>query len=704
MTTVASVTWPLVDDGALRGGFRALAGELRPRPGRFGDTIRLVALVLASVTISETFRIPEAALSAYIVLFVSRGERASTVKTAVGVGFTAILAIFVTILAFAVSLSEPMLRFPLIAIITFAAMFFSRISKLGPLGFAAGFIMAYGLTLGDEVLGLSLQSAEVSNTVGIGVPELLFIPPEEALLHFLLWLALAVAMPITLVVVGNLLTGRRPVVLLRATLATRLAACGDFCAGTPGAERALIAAAREGSAGPSALLALSHQSFPDYAGLIRETERLELALLAWRLIAAPDERQLALSPCVEGLRGAERMLRDVPGSASVSMIAPVATTPAARPLATEIARALDAIAHAQTSPAAMPGSGKHSEAGGLISAEALHNPDNVRFALKVTLAVMLCYVVQSLLSWPEIHTCVVTCFFVSLGTIGESVHKATLRVSGALIGGMLGIGTILLLMPYMVDLGDLLLPIAAVTLLAGWVACGSPRISYAGWQIGLAYYLTVLQGFGPTLDMQTARDRIIGIVLGNVIVGVVFLTVWPVALGSAVRRQVASAINQLAKLMRLDTITADNRFALQIGFGAATTSARGLMANTGSERAAHAPHSIDTNTVAALERVMVIVSVILNLQLDPIWTSAPTTVQQITLSYHKAIADWFERCAGWVRTGAGGQGLAEAIPPPPVLGDGPDVAVSAAWHRILYAELQTIMDQIVPSTYQRSER
>ncbi len=36
------------------------------------------------------------------------------------------------------SLSEPALRVPLIAVATFAAMFFSRISPLGPAGFAAG--------------------------------------------------------------------------------------------------------------------------------------------------------------------------------------------------------------------------------------------------------------------------------------------------------------------------------------------------------------------------------------------------------------------------------------------------------------------------------------------------------------------------------------------------------------------------------------
>ena len=141
----------------LGGSLRALLQELAPRPGRLGDTLRLVGLVLASVSISELFRLPDAAVSAYVVLLVSGGERSSTIRTALVAGIAVILAVLVTILVFMASLSEPALRVPLIALATFVAMFCSRISSLGAAGFTAGFIVAYGLTLGDQLLGLSLQ-------------------------------------------------------------------------------------------------------------------------------------------------------------------------------------------------------------------------------------------------------------------------------------------------------------------------------------------------------------------------------------------------------------------------------------------------------------------------------------------------------------------------------------------------------------------
>ena len=140
---------------------------------------------------------------------------------------------------------------------------------------------------------------------------------------------------------------------------------------------------------------------------------------------------------------------------------------------------------------------------------------------------MVCYFVMSMTDWPGIHTCIITCFFVALGTVGDTLHKATLRFVGCLIGAGLGLGAILLLMPLMTDLGHLLLLLAPVTLLAAWVGYGSERISYAGWQIGLAFYLVVLHGTGPTIDMDTARDRVIGILLGNIVIFVIFTTITP---------------------------------------------------------------------------------------------------------------------------------------------------------------------------------
>src|SRR6202048_2455813 len=93
------------------------------------------------------------------------------------------------------SLSEPALRPPLMAAMTFVAMFLSRTATPGPVFFVAGFIVAYGLTLGAQVLGLALQPATAGNAEQFALPDIVFGPPEEALVSFLLWLSLAVPSP-----------------------------------------------------------------------------------------------------------------------------------------------------------------------------------------------------------------------------------------------------------------------------------------------------------------------------------------------------------------------------------------------------------------------------------------------------------------------------------------------------------------------------
>src|SRR5215471_631952 len=301
---------PDVDEGEARDLVALLRRELRPTPGRLGDSVRIVVVVLAVVAIAETFRIPEVAVSAYIVLFLSGREAASTVRTALAAGIAVVLAIFMTIAVFMLSLSEPALRIPLMAVTTFGAMFLSRATTLGPVFFVTGFVIAYGLTLGDEVIGLALQPGTVGNAPQFELPEIFFVPPEDALARFLLWFSLAVVVPVVLVIAANLLTGRDPALLLRRALTERLAKATRFCAGESGAERVLDAQAFEGVA--------QLRKWYDLAGgrrrlawgisLIDHIGRLGLLLLAWLRVEGNDRNPLILAAgaCCE----AERALQD----------------------------------------------------------------------------------------------------------------------------------------------------------------------------------------------------------------------------------------------------------------------------------------------------------------------------------------------------------------------------------------------------------
>ena len=697
---------PEVDEGDARDLVALLRRELRPTPGRLGDCLRIVVVLLAVVAIAETFRIPEIALSGYIVLFVSGREAVTTILTALLAGIAVVLAIFVTIAVFMLSLSEPALRIPLMAAMTFVAMFLSRTATPGPVFFVAGFIVAYGVTLGDQVLGLALQPATAGNAEQFALPQIVFLPPEEALVRFLLWLSLAVALPIILVIVANLLTGRDPARLLYQALADRLATAARFCAGESGAVRRLEAQAFEGTAQLHKLhhlASLLHRGRrrPVWgASLIDEIGRLGLLLLAWFRVAG-DARNPLVS-AAGACRAAERALQDraAPSPEPVTIIA----TGAAQPVADRISRTLRAIA--ETLAGAATGQEAHGAAKAprrLLAADAFTNPEHARFALKVTLAVLICYFAMNLADWPGIHTCVITCFFVALGTVGDTIHKATLRFIGCLIGAALGLGAILLLMPLMTDLGDLLLLLAPVTLLAAWIASGSERISYAGLQVSLAFYLVVLQGYGPTIDMYTARDRTIGILFGNIVILVIFTTIWPVSVGNVVRTNLARALEQLARLVGLadGEISQTARSAADMAFGQAITQARAVLVNdpfeTSEVRRAVGRRPIDAAVVEEVGRLFIPVSAILDLRTDLARHSLADEMRDAIWAYSQALAGWFRQAASWVRSGEGAGEVAGGLPEPPILsGPGDHLTALATSYRLLHQDIRRILDQVVP--------
>jgi multidrug resistance protein MdtO len=699
---------PDVDEGDARNLAALLRRELRPTPGRLGDSVRIVIVVLAAVAIAETFRIPEVAVSAYIVLFLSGREAVTTIRVSLAAGIAVVLAIFATIAVFMLSLSEPALRIPLMAVMTFGAMFLSRAATLGPVFFVAGFVIAYGLTLGDEVLGLALQPATIGNVPQSELPEIFFVPPEEALVRFLLWFSLAVVVPVMLVIAANLLTGRDPARLLRSALAKRLATAADFCAGDSGAERRLEAQAFEGTAQLRKLHNLAGvfargQRRPVWrASLIDDISRLGLLLLGWSRVEGNDRNPLV--PVASASRRAERALedREAPGPEPLTITA----TGAARPLAEAITRTLRSIYEtlAATGTASPKGNAPAESPERLLAADAFSNPEYAHFALKVTLAVMICYFVMSMTDWPGIHTCIITCFFVALGTVGDTLHKATLRFVGCLIGAGLGLGAILLLMPRMTDLGDLFLLLAPITLLAAWVGYGSERISYAGWQIGLAFYLVVLQGYGPTISMYTARDRTIGILFGNIVISVIFTTIWPVSVANVVRTHLARALEQLATLVGLGVdgeISPSARSAADAAFGQAIAQARGVLVNdpfeTSEVRRAFGRRPIDAAVVAEVGRLFIPVSAILDLRADPGGHDLPQPTQDAICTYHQALAAWFRLTASWTRSGEGAGEVAAALPEPPILtGPGDHLTALATWHGLLHQDIRKILNEVGP--------
>ena len=188
---------------------------------------------------------------------------------------------------------------------------------------------------------------------------------------------------------------------------------------------------------------------------------------------------------------------------------------------------------------------------GLFVSDAFTNPAHVHFALKVTFAAMFCYIVYMAIDWSGIHTALITCTFIALESTGATLHKGVLRIGGCIIGGILALVTIVFLMPHMETIASLVVVVACASAIAGWVATGSEMISYAGLQIAFAFFYSVFQGYAPDTDLDNVRNRVVGILFGLIVTGVVFQYIWPERTIDRFRDTLRQALRQLARLLEI---------------------------------------------------------------------------------------------------------------------------------------------------------
>jgi len=147
--------------------------------------------------------------------------------------------------------------------------------------------------------------------------------------------------------------------------------------------------------------------------------------------------------------------------------------------------------------------------------------------VKGCLTAGLCYIIYNGLDWPGISTAVTTCFLTALSSVGSSRQKQVLRISGALVGGfVIGMGSQIFILPYVDSIAGFTILFVLVTAFASWFMTSSPRLSYFGVQIAVAFYLIHLNSFAIEPSLSIARDRVVGILLGLIMMWLVFDQLW----------------------------------------------------------------------------------------------------------------------------------------------------------------------------------
>ena len=194
----------------------------------------------------------------------------------------------------------------------------------------------------------------------------------------------------------------------------------------------------------------------------------------------------------------------------------------------------------------------------LFVADAFDNPEHLKFALKGCFAAAICYMIYNSMAWPGISTAVTTCLLTGLSTVGASRQKQILRFAGAVVGGfILGMGSQVFVLPYLNSIAGFTVLFIFVTAFASWFMTCSPRLSYFGLQVALAFYLINLQEFAMQTSLSIARDRVVGILLGLCVMWLVFDQLWGVPAAEEMRMTFISNLRLIAQLARESLLVKD---------------------------------------------------------------------------------------------------------------------------------------------------
>jgi multidrug resistance protein MdtO len=507
---------------------------LEPLPGRLQFSTRLALICALTVLVAEIYQTPEPALTTYVVFFLNGEDRVTSLILNIVMVVLLTIIIGLVILAAMSVADDPMWRVISIAILSFGFLFLAAASKLRPVGSTIALIVGYALdNLGKIEIG------------------------EEATRGFLYaWLFVGVPAGVSIVV--NLLLAPAPRSLAEAAIASRLASCAALLRDADEAARERFRRyLREGTTEIRKWLGLAareHTSTDHDMAALQQAAGATVALMA-ALDVMDRNPEALLPPTLRERLGrtfdeAATILRNGRYPAEINWEPPPVDTRLPALAASIFADIEDAI-RGFAAPARDDAQAKESPAAssGFFMADAFTNPDHVYYALKTTAAALFCYLLYSLLDWPGIHTAFLTCYIVSLGTTAESVEKLTLRIFGSLVGAAIGIAAIVFLVPWLTSIGSLMVAVFCGAYVSAYVAGGGPRISYAGFQIAFAFFLCVVQGSAPAFDMTIARDRVIGILIGNLVVYLVFTTISPMSVARRIDPAIAALLRRLGAMM-----------------------------------------------------------------------------------------------------------------------------------------------------------
>jgi multidrug resistance protein MdtO len=534
-----------------------LTHELTPYPGRTALVARMVIAATLAMIICMVFRIPYAFQASIYALIVSRESSQATLKSGISIlALTGIGGVYLLASAWFV-ISIPMLH--LLWVIASFFLGFYAISTFTNFGASSTFaiMICVGVPIWDRQL-----SAETN--------------VEDTL-----WLCWACAIGVMVTVAVEILFSQiQPGQDIAAGVADRLTAVENLLVrfSNNSVDRPTQAnVERLAMVGTSMFRRILQRS--TYASNYAEQMAAVIALtgrlvdLAANLgnpdhLSDDDRAQVRLLAANVGSVRSALLAQETPHSSAFHVAQghlaqrPVTQRPASEanvshaiPLVAEMEKTVQLVWDVLTGSQALnlfaPQPSSADPSPPFLVRDAFTNVKHLQFALKGCLTASLCYIIYNGVDWPGISTAVTTCFLTALSTVGSSRQKQVLRISGAVVGGFaFGMGAQVFVLPYLDSIAGFTILFVAVTAFAAWFMTSSARLSYFGVQVAVAFCLIHQQSFAIEPSLAIARDRVVGILFGLIMMWFVFDQLWGASAVSDMKRAFLSVVRLLAEFAR----------------------------------------------------------------------------------------------------------------------------------------------------------
>ena len=488
--------------------------ELAPYPGRMNTVIRMTISATLVMLIIVTFRIPNGVLAGLFTILLARENLAATWRGGRAIVIAFIAASLYTLLGMMLFRGYPITHFFWVIGSLYLIFFVIRTAK--NYAAAAAFAIPIGVTLPvwDRATPSQLQ--------------------VEGTLWPILAVAVATGVTVGIEAIYRIFDNSDPLI---ATVDDRLLIVqqvAESIARLRAPSKSLVdRIAQYQMTGTGRLRVMLQRQGVDPAQRARRTALISLAgrliTLAAELERSPlqpnDDDVIRLQALADRLGAIRATLRE---SGTIAASLPVLEgRPSSRfPILQEMEQTV-ALLSETLGRDEIVGSSKNEPAGDWWRApflpDAFQNPEYKRFAVAGCVAASLCYMLYNALDWPGISTSVLTCVVTALSTVGNSLQAQFLRLAGFVAGGLiLGISAQILILPAIDSIFGFALFFAAATGVAAWFATSSPRLSFFGVQMALAFYFVNLQDFQIVTDLTIARDKALGVLLAILAMGIIF--------------------------------------------------------------------------------------------------------------------------------------------------------------------------------------